>query len=79
MPVNNTIAIKIHRKGNGTYCIHSITGSVRLSLRMSPMRGHKDEQREFKDLRVGDEVTEEQIEYLTMHSRTYKVTIVRGN
>tara|TARA_Y100001938_G_scaffold136906_1_gene200429 strand:+ start:581 stop:712 length:132 start_codon:yes stop_codon:yes gene_type:complete len=43
------------------------------------MRGHKDEQREFKDLRVGDEVTEEQIEYLTMHSRTYKVTIVRGN
>ena len=43
------------------------------------MPGHKDKQREVKDLRVGDDITEEQIEYLTMHSQLYKVTIVRGN
>ena len=77
MPVNNTIAVKIHRNSVGCYRIHSISGAV--FLRLSPMRRHKDKQREVEDLRVGDEVTEEQIEYLTMHSRTYKVTIVRGN
>ena len=77
MPVNNTIAIKIHRNCSGRYRIHSISGAV--SLRLSPMPGHKDKQREVKDLRVGDDITEEQIEYLTMHSQLYKVTIVRGN
>ena len=77
MPVNNLIAIKIHRDDAGCYAIHSISGAVR--LRINAYAGAKNDQHEVESLRVGDEITEDQIEYITMHSQIYKVTIVRGD
>lgn len=77
MSVSNLIVIKIHRDDAGCYAIHSISGI--LLLRVNAYAGSKDDQHEVESLRVGDEITEDQIAYLTMHSQIYKVTIVRGD
>ncbi len=66
--VDQKIAVRINRfKNTGGYEIHSIKGAVTLTV---------DAQNQAETLRVGDEVSEEEIAYLTKHYRTYSVTIV---
>ena len=66
--VDQKIAVRINRfKNTGGYEIHSIKGAVTLTV---------DAKNQVETLRVGDEVSEEEIAYLTKHYRTYSVTIV---
>ena len=61
------IAVRINRRdGDGVYYIQSIKGSVTLTVVID----NQDE-----TLRVGDEVSEKEVEYLTARHRTYSVTI----
>jgi hypothetical protein len=61
------IAVRINRRdGDGVYYIQSIKGSVTLTVIID----NKDDK-----LRVGDEVTEQEVEYLTARHHTYSVTI----
>jgi len=64
---HDKIAVRINRRdGDGVYYIQSIKGSVTLTVIID----NKDDK-----LRVGDEVTEKEVEYLTDRHRTYSVTI----
>tara|TARA_R100001509_G_scaffold165437_1_gene147080 strand:- start:5 stop:223 length:219 start_codon:yes stop_codon:yes gene_type:complete len=61
------IAVKINRRdGDGVYYIQSIKGSVTLTVIID----NQDE-----TLRVGDEVSEKEVEYLVDRHRSYSVTI----
>tara|TARA_Y100000817_G_scaffold275058_1_gene235701 strand:- start:258 stop:476 length:219 start_codon:yes stop_codon:yes gene_type:complete len=61
------IAVKINRRdGDGVYYIQSIKGSVTLTVIID----NQDEK-----LRVGDEVSEKEVEYLVDRHRSYSVTI----
>ena len=61
------IAVKINRRdGDGVYYIQSIKGSVTLTVIID----NQDE-----TLRVGDEVSEKEVEYLVDRYRSYSVTI----
>ena len=65
--VHDKIAVRINRRdGDGVYYIQSIKGTVTLTVIID----NKDDK-----LRVGDEVTEKEVEYLTDRHRTYSVTI----